>query len=49
MCKQIIIIIIITHCKFFFIPASSNGLSLEFKWQQISLGFQNSSQYSGRS
>ena len=37
----------ITPCEFF-TPALADGLSLEFKWQQISSGLQNSSQNSGR-
>ena len=32
----------------FFIPALANGFSLEFKWLQVSLSLQDSSQYSGR-
>ena len=37
-----------TPCKFF-LPALVRGLSLESVWQQISSGFQDSSQYSSRS
>ena len=33
----------------FFTSALANGLSLEFKWQQISSSLQDSSQYSGHS
>ena len=32
-----------------FTPVLAGGLSLEFEWQQVSLGFQDSSQYSSRS
>ena len=32
----------------FFIRALDDGFSLEFKWQQISLSLQGSSQYSSR-
>ena len=37
-----------THCEFF-TSILADGLSLEFKWQQVSLCLQDSSQYSGRS
>ena len=32
-----------------FTSALTDGLSLEFVWQQVSLSLQDSSQYSGRS
>ena len=32
----------------FFTPASADGFSLEFEWQQVSSSLQDSSQYSGR-
>ena len=44
----IIIIIIIIYSLEFFISALADGLSLEFKWQQISSGLQDSYYYSGR-
>ena len=37
-----------TSCEFF-TTTLANGLSLEFEWQQVSLSFQDSSRYSGRS
>ena len=49
MCVIIIIIIIniiIYSLRVFHI---SDGLSLEFEWQQVSSSLQDSSQYSGRS
>ena len=51
----IIIIIIINnnnntiYSLEYFISALADGLSLEFKWQQVSSSLQDSSQYSGRS
>ena len=42
-CYVIIIILLIWE---FFKPASANGFPQESKWQQISLSFQDSSQYS---
>ena len=42
-----IIIIIITLCEFF-TPALADGLSLESKWQQVSSGLPDTSQYYGR-
>ena len=44
---MIIINIIILLLWEFFTPASADGLSLEFKWQQVSLSLQDSSHYSG--
>ena len=43
------IIIIIIYSLEFFTSGLADGLSPEFHWQQISLSFQDSSQYSGRS
>ena len=47
----IIIIIIIDILLFweFFTPTLTDGLSLEFEWQQVSSSIQDSSQYSVRS
>ena len=45
---HIIIIIILLLWEFFAI-ALADGFSLEFKWQEVSLSLQDSSQYSGRS
>ena len=42
-----LLIIIFTPWKFF-MPGLPSGLSLEFEWQQVFSGFQNSSQYSGK-
>ena len=33
----------------FFTSANTDGLSLEFGWQQVSLSLQGSTQYSGQS
>ena len=46
--KYIIIIIIITLWEFF-TSALTDGLSLEFVWQQVSSSLQDSFQYSDRS
>ena len=42
------IVIILLLCEFF-TAALVDGFSLEFEWQQVSSGIQDSSQYSGRS
>ena len=47
--KIIITIIIIILRWEIFTPALASGLPLEFEWQQVSSGLQDSSQYSGRS
>ena len=45
---MIIIIIIIIYLEFF-TSALTDGLSLEFEWQQVSASLRDSSQYSDRS
>ena len=42
-----IIIIIIIYSLEFFTSATSDGISLEIEWQQVSSSLQDSSQYSG--
>ena len=44
-----IIIHIIIYSLAFFTSVLADGLSLEFKWQQVSSSLQDFSQYSGRS
>ena len=45
---KVYIIIVIYYSLEFFTSATSDGLSLEFEWQQISSSLQDSPQYSGR-